>query len=46
MKKILMNLKNFLKEYKLDKVGVFKYSREEGTPAAIMENQVSEEIKG
>ena len=38
-------LKNFLKEYRLEKVGVFKYSREEETPAAIMENQVLEEIK-
>ena len=35
----------FLKEYKLEKVGVFKYSREEDTPAAKMEGQVSEEIK-
>jgi len=38
-------LKDFLNDYKLDKVGVFKYSREEGTPAAIMKDQVSEEIK-
>lgn len=38
-------LKEFLKEYKLDNVGVFKYSREEGTPAANMENQITEEIK-
>ncbi|MGM9977658.1 MAG: 30S ribosomal protein S12 methylthiotransferase RimO [Clostridium sp.] len=38
-------LKDFLKEYKLDKVGVFTYSREEGTPAAKMENQIDEEIK-
>jgi ribosomal protein S12 methylthiotransferase len=38
-------LKNFLKEYRLEKVGVFKYSREEGTPAAIMEKQVLEETK-
>ena len=38
-------LKNFLKEYRLEKVGVFKYSREEGTPAAIMEDQVLEETK-
>lgn len=38
-------LKDFLKEYRLEKVGVFKYSREEGTPAAIMENQVLEETK-
>lgn len=38
-------LASFLQEYKLDKVGVFSYSREEGTPAAIMDNQVEEEIK-
>ncbi|MGL4571909.1 MAG: 30S ribosomal protein S12 methylthiotransferase RimO [Clostridium sp.] len=38
-------LKDFLIEYKLEKVGVFKYSREEGTPAAIMDNQIDKEIK-
>lgn len=38
-------LKNFVKEYRLEKVGVFKYSREEGTPAAVMENQIEEETK-
>lgn len=38
-------LKDFLLEYKLDKVGVFKYSREEGTPAAKMDGQVDEEVK-
>lgn len=38
-------LLEFLKEYKLDKVGVFKYSQEEGTAAAKMKNQISEEIK-
>lgn len=38
-------LMEFLKEYKLDKVGVFKYSREEGTPAAEMKEQVPEDIK-
>lgn len=38
-------LKEFLKEYKLEKVGVFKYSREEGTPAAIMGGQIDEETK-
>jgi hypothetical protein len=32
--------KEFLKEYKLDRVGVFEYSREEGTPAARMKDQV------
>ncbi|MDO4534762.1 MAG: 30S ribosomal protein S12 methylthiotransferase RimO [Clostridium perfringens] len=38
-------LKEFLQNIKLDKVGVFTYSQEEGTPAAIMENQVDEEVK-
>ena len=38
-------LKEFLKDYKLENVGVFKYSREEGTPAANMANQVEEEVK-
>lgn len=38
-------LKDFLKEYKLDKVGVFSYSQEEGTPAAKMDNQLDEETK-
>lgn len=36
---------DFLKEYKLDKVGVFRYSQEEGTAAALMKNQISEEVK-
>ncbi|NFG61557.1 30S ribosomal protein S12 methylthiotransferase RimO [Clostridium sp. CMCC3677] len=35
----------FLQEYKLDKVGVFKYSREEDTPASRMDGQIDEEIK-
>ncbi|GKU24739.1 30S ribosomal protein S12 methylthiotransferase RimO [Clostridium folliculivorans] len=38
-------LKNFLKDYKLEKVGVFKYSKEEGTPAFLMPNHVEEEVK-
>lgn len=38
-------LKEFLENIKLDKVGVFTYSQEEGTPAAIMENQVDEDVK-
>jgi ribosomal protein S12 methylthiotransferase len=38
-------LKNFLKDYKLDKVGVFKYSKEEGTPAFLMPDHVDEEVK-
>ncbi|CDH90203.1 radical SAM superfamily protein [Clostridium botulinum B str. Eklund 17B (NRP)] len=35
----------FLQEYKLDKVGVFKYSREEDTPASKMDGQIDEAIK-
>lgn len=38
-------LKQFVKEIKFDKLGVFKYSAEEGTAAAEMENQISDEIK-
>lgn len=38
-------LKDFLVNYKLEKVGVFKYSQEEGTQASIMDNQVPEELK-
>ena len=37
-------LKDFLSEYKLDKVGVFAYSQEEGTPAARIDNQIDENI--
>jgi len=36
---------DFIKEYKLDKVGVFTYSQEEDTPAAQMEGQIIEGIK-
>ena len=39
------DLKEFIKEVKFDKLGVFKYSMEEGTAAAEMENQIPEEIK-
>lgn len=38
-------LKNFIEEVKFDKLGVFKYSREEGTAAYDMEDQISEEMK-
>ena len=38
------NLKNFIKEQRLDKVGIFVYSREEDTPAYNMENQILEEV--
>jgi len=35
----------FLNEYKLDRVGIFKYSREEDTPAYKLPDQIDEEIK-
>lgn len=38
-------LKEFLKEYKLNNVGFFKYSREENTRASKMAHQVSEPVK-
>ncbi len=38
-------LKNFLKEYKLDRVGIFKYSREEHTPAYKLPEQIDEDVK-
>lgn len=38
-------LKSFIEEFKFDYVGVFKYSREEGTVAYSLDNQVPEEIK-
>lgn len=38
-------LKNFIKEIKFDKLGVFSYSREEDTPAYKLPNQISEELK-
>ncbi|MCX7951787.1 MAG: 30S ribosomal protein S12 methylthiotransferase RimO [Clostridiales bacterium] len=38
-------LVEFLKEFKLDRVGIFEYSQEEGTRAAEMENQIPSEVK-
>ena len=38
-------LYDFLAEYRLERVGVFAYSREEGTPAADMPEQVPEPVK-
>lgn len=38
-------LKDFIKLMKFENMGVFKYSREEGTPAFTMKDQVPEEIK-
>lgn len=39
-------LYDFLKEYKLDRVGIFEYSQEEGTDAALMMQQIDERVKG
>ncbi len=39
------DLLKFANEMKFDRLGVFTYSQEEGTPAANMENQIEEEIK-
>lgn len=38
-------LKEFIKEFRFDYVGVFKYSREEDTVAHDLPNQVDDEIK-
>ena len=37
-------LRNFVEKQRFDKVGIFSYSREEGTPAYDMPNQVDENI--
>lgn len=37
-------LKTFLQTWRLDKVGIFTYSREEETPAHDFPNQISEEV--
>lgn len=39
------SLIKFLKKYKLDNVGFFKYSREEGTSSYNLTNQVEESVK-
>ena len=36
---------SFLKDYKLDNVGVFTYSQEEGTASAKLPNQIDEDVK-
>jgi ribosomal protein S12 methylthiotransferase len=38
-------LKDFVKEYKIDRLGVFTYSLEEGTKAATMKGQIKEAVK-
>lgn len=36
---------SFISEESFDRLGVFPYSQEEGTPAASMENQITESVK-
>jgi len=38
-------LADFVEEVRFERLGVFAYSREEGTPAGDMEEQIEEEIK-
>ncbi|WP_041644351.1 30S ribosomal protein S12 methylthiotransferase RimO [Mahella australiensis] len=38
-------LRDFVEQYRLDNVGVFTYSQEEGTIAAAMPEQVAEDVK-
>ena len=38
-------LMNFVEDVRFDRLGVFTYSREDGTPAAAMPDQIEEEVK-
>ncbi len=38
-------LYSFIKEFQFDRVGVFTYSKEEGTRAALLPDQISENVK-
>lgn len=38
-------LVSFVREFKFDRLGVFTYSKEEGTPAAKMKNQIKKSTK-
>lgn len=38
-------LKDFVRSVKFDRLGVFTYSQEEGTPAALFPDQIDEEVK-
>ena len=38
-------LSDFVSDQKFSRLGVFTYSREEGTAAATMDNQIPEDIK-
>ena len=40
-----LELCEFVKEYKIDRLGCFAYSQEEDTVAASMENQIDEEVR-
>ncbi|WP_026326275.1 30S ribosomal protein S12 methylthiotransferase RimO [Paenibacillus ginsengihumi] len=39
------NLKRFIQEVEFDRLGVFTYSMEEGTPASRLPNQVPDDVK-
>src|SRR5208283_1763186 len=39
-------LVEFIEEMRFDRLGVFKYSREEGTPASTLKGQIPERVKG
>lgn len=39
------SLKDFVEEMRFDRLGVFTYSQEEGTPAAKMDGQIDEDLK-
>lgn len=39
------SLKDFVKEAQFDRMGVFAYSKEEGTPAAKLPDQIDDEVK-
>lgn len=39
------DLVDFVEEMRFDRLGVFSYSQEEGTAAAIMEDQIDDELK-
>jgi ribosomal protein S12 methylthiotransferase len=43
--KAFKTLYDFVKETRFDRLGVFIYSQEEGTPAGQMESQIDEEVK-
>lgn len=38
-------LKEFVKDFKFDRLGVFEYSKEEDTPAAKMKGQIPQKVK-